>query len=140
MSNVTLKELRDLDWIIVTELGEDSGVAQLSVLDACEYNGKLYLLAADAPADETIPEEEDSEDSEDNDADAYVFLICSREDAEFTITQDIPDGKKIQDTPVLYATTDFPEADFNAAAALFSHSSDYDVIIESDDTDDQQKK
>ena len=122
---ISLEKLLELDFVSVLDL-EEKLTTEMNVINAVEYNGSLYMMAADADAygwdDEEENEEEEAEE-------AFVFKVCSEKDALYLVTENYSETE-------VFVTTDFPTEEFNQVAALLSESDNYDLVIEESDDDD----
>ena len=114
----SLAMLEKLDWINVTDL-EEKVANVMEVIDACEWQGGLYLLAVDTndlSEDDFFEDEADEEEISD-DIDAYILKLCNKQEAQFLIGED-------ESSLELFATTDFPEEEFNAVSEILQDQAD----------------
>ena len=121
----SLEMLKALDWINVTDLEENMSNV-MEVLDACEYEGGLYILAIDTNdlSEDDFFDEGAEEEEMDDDIDAYIMKLCVKEEAQFQIGEDESDLE-------LYVTTDFPEEEFNAVSKILEdQADDYELSTE----------
>lgn len=124
--------LSSLDWITVTDLSdEDQASGNMAVIDCARIGDDHYLLAIEAEDDASISE--DWDDEEDPDEEAFLLKLCNKSEAEFLITEEYSDLE-------IYATTDMTEEEFNKASAVLAEqaSDEYDVIIESNETEESE--
>ena len=115
---VSLSTLQNLDWINVTDLEENISNV-MEVIDVCEWQKGLYILAVDTNdlSDDDFFEDEADEEEINDDIDAYILKLCSKEEAQFMIGEDESDLE-------LYVTTDFPEEEFNAVSSILKDQAD----------------
>ena len=114
----SLAMLEKLDWINVTDM-EENVANVMEVIDVCEWQDGLYILAIDTndlSEDDFFEEEADEEEISD-DIDAYILKLCRKTEAQFMIGED---ESKLE----LYATTDFPEEEFNAVSEILKNQAD----------------
>ena len=127
---LSLEQLLDLDFVSVLDL-EEKLTIEMNVMNAIEVDGAFYMLATCVDEDDYVDEdEEEEEEEEDTDTeDAYVFKVCSEEEAEFLITEDYSELQ-------VFVTTDFSQEEFSKAAEILSKSDNYDLEIEESDNND----
>ena len=115
---VSLSTLQNLDWINVTDLEENVSNV-MEVIDVCEWQQGLYILAVDTNdlSDDDFFEDEADEEEINDDIDAYILKLCSKEEAQFMIGED-------ESNLELYVTTDFPEEEFNAVSSKLKDQAD----------------
>ncbi|MBQ1367707.1 MAG: hypothetical protein IIY45_06410 [Firmicutes bacterium] len=115
---VSLSTLQNLDWINVTDLEENVSNV-MEVIDVCEWQQGLYILAVDTNdlSDDDFFEDEADEEEINDDIDAYILKLCSKEEAQFMIGED-------ESNLELYVTTDFPEEEFNAVSSILKDQAD----------------
>ena len=115
---VSLFTLQNLDWINVTDLEENVSNV-MEVIDVCEWQQGLYILAVDTNdlSDDDFFEDEADEEEINDDIDAYILKLCSKEEAQFMIGED-------ESNLELYVTTDFPEEEFNAVSSILKDQAD----------------
>ncbi|MBO6159284.1 MAG: hypothetical protein J6P72_08530 [Firmicutes bacterium] len=116
------QQLENLDWINVKDLKEET-TGSMIVLDSLEKDGRFYLLTSLTEPDEDIYEE-DLEDEDSDEEEAFILKICSREEADFEITDDYSDL-------LIYATNDLPADEFDTVSDIFFRAAeDYELNIE----------
>lgn len=115
---VSLSTLQNLDWINVTDLEENVSNV-MEVIDVCEWQQGLYILAVDTNdlSDDDFFEDEADEEEINDDIDAYILKLCSKEEAQFMIGED-------ESNLELYVTTDFPEEEFIAVSDILKDQAD----------------
>ena len=115
---VSLFTLQNLDWINVTDLEENVSNV-MEVIDVCEWQQGFYILAVDTNdlSDDDFFEDEADEEEINDDIDAYILKLCSKEEAQFMIGED-------ESNLELYVTTDFPEEEFNAVSSILKDQAD----------------
>ena len=115
---VSLSTLQNLDWINVTDLEENVSNV-MEVIDVCEWQQGFYILAVDTNdlSDDDFFEDEADEEEINDDIDAYILKLCSKEEAQFMIGED-------ESNLELYVTTDFPEEEFNAVSSILKDQAD----------------
>ena len=115
---VSLFTLQNLDWINVTDLEENVSNV-MEVIDVCEWQQGFYILAVDTNdmSDDYLFEDEADEEEINDDIDAYILKLCSKEEAQFMIGED-------ESNLELYVTTDFPEEEFNAVSDILKDQAD----------------
>ena len=114
----SLSMLEKLDWINVTDL-EENIANVMEVIDVCEWQQGLYILAIDTNdlSEDDFFEEEADELEISDDIDAYILKLCNKQEAQFMIGED-------ESRLELYATTDFPEEEFNAVSEILKNQAD----------------
>lgn len=118
-------QLNELDWILVTDPVENISM-DMEVIDAAEMDNAQYILAIPAFDEE---DEEEAELQEDNDA-AFIFKLCTEEEAEFWVTEEHSELS-------FGVTTQMSDAEFASIAEVFESSEEYDLEVEeNDDTDE----
>ena len=92
---------------------------EMEVIDEMEYDGGMYLLAAEFD-DEMEMEDGEELDEEDEDSDtAYIFKVCPEADSEYKVMAD--------DVEEYFVTTALTEEEFHSVAQQFMESEDYDL-------------
>ena len=92
---------------------------EMEVIDEMEYDGGMYLLAAEFD-DEMDMEDGEELDEEDEDSDtAYIFKVCPEADSEYKVMAD--------DVEEYFVTTALTEEEFHSVAQQFMESEDYDL-------------
>lgn len=112
---------------VVTLYDEETDTQKdFELAGCCELDGKTYWMLAELPEEKTESGMQDDDDDEDvEESKAYLFRLCDRSEAEFTVIE----GDREQ-----YVTIEnISDEEYDQVVQIFRQSDEFDLEIEEEE-------